>query len=123
MASAGKSSINWRSSCPVACGLDIVGDKWSLLIIRDLTILGPRIYSEFLQSPEGISTNILANRLKTLSELGLITRTNPDAASRNNAYQLTPEGERMRPIVWAIAEWAQPYADQAGEAMASAPAE
>ncbi len=107
--------MNWRSSCPVACGLGIIGDKWSLRIIRDLTIFGPRTYSDFLQAPEGISTNILANRLKTLSELGLITRTKTDAASRNNAYQFTPQGESIQPIVQAIAEWAQPCAEQAND--------
>ncbi len=107
MAGDQQTPVTWRSECPVSCGLDVFGDKWSLLIIRDLLLAGTGTYSEFLGSPEGISTNILAARLKRLSELGLIERCDPDGATRNNAYQLTARGQAMRPVVLAIAEWAE----------------
>ena len=79
-------AIAWRSVCPIASGLDVVGDKWSLVIVRDLLVHGTRTYSELCDSPEGISANILATRLKFLSSLDLIERVDPLASSRNNAY-------------------------------------
>lgn len=63
IAKSKKSEIEWRSECPVTSGLDILGDKWSLLIVRDLWLFRTRTYSEFCESPEKIATNILANRL------------------------------------------------------------
>ena len=72
MAKSKKSEIEWRSECPVASGLDILGDKWSLLIVRDLIVHDTRTYSEFCEAPEKIATNILADRLKILASLGII---------------------------------------------------
>lgn len=63
-----------RSDCPVSCSLDILGDKWSLLIIRDLILARSCTYGDFLKSPEGIATNILASRLQSLEENELITK-------------------------------------------------
>jgi DNA-binding HxlR family transcriptional regulator len=99
--------IDWRSVCPVSCALDVLGDKWSLLIIRDLVLHGPRTYSELLKSAEHISTNILASRLESLACLKLIQRVNPQATERNNAFQLTESGAELRPILIALSEWAQ----------------
>jgi DNA-binding HxlR family transcriptional regulator len=96
----------WRSPCPVSSALDVFGDKWSLLLIRDLILHGPRTYSQFLEAPERISTNILASRLELLTYLKLIERINPDAASRNNAYHLTERGAALRPILEAMGKWA-----------------
>jgi DNA-binding HxlR family transcriptional regulator len=62
-----------RSGCPIAATLDLVGDKWSLVIVRDM-LMGKRRYGEFLASPEGITTNILADRLKRMEDLGLISK-------------------------------------------------
>ena len=62
-----------RSDCPISFALDFLGDKWSLLVIRDLVFEGKRFYKEFLQSKEGIATNILSNRLKRLENAGIIT--------------------------------------------------
>jgi len=97
----------WRSPCPLSCALDVLGDKWTLLIVRDLIIHGSRTYSDFCDSPEKISTNILAARLKHLSELRLIDRVNPDRASRGNAYRLTESGQSLEPVIKAYVEWAQ----------------
>jgi DNA-binding HxlR family transcriptional regulator len=99
-------NIEWRSVCPISSALDQLGDKWSLLVIRDLIIHGTRTYSQFLQSPERISTNILASRLELLTCLKLIERTNPEATSRNNAYHLTESGAALRPVLEALGKWA-----------------
>lgn len=99
--------VDWRSVCPISSALDVLGDKWSLLIIRDLLIHGPRTYSELLDSPERISTNILASRLSLLTHLKLIERTNPRGTARNNAFQITQSGAALRPILEGIAKWAQ----------------
>jgi len=99
-------NIDWRSVCPISSALDVLGDKWSLLVIRDLIIHGTRTYSQFLDSPEGISTNILASRLELLTCLKLIERTSPEASSRNNAYHLTQSGAALRPVLEALGKWA-----------------
>ena len=98
--------MKWRSVCPISSSLDLLGDKWSLLIIRDLIIHGPRTYSQLLKSPERISTNILASRLDFLTCLKLIKRVNPKTTFRNNAYQLTESGAALRPVLEALGKWA-----------------
>ena len=100
-------ALDWRSVCPISSGLDVLGDKWSLLIVRDLISHGTRTYSEFLESPEQVSTNILAARLRFLTSIGIIERTNPDAVARNNAYRLTKSGKALRPVLVALAKWSQ----------------
>jgi DNA-binding HxlR family transcriptional regulator len=104
---AGDINIDWRSVCPISSALDVIGDKWSLLIIRDLIIHGPRTYSELLKSPEHIATNILAARLDLLVGLKLIQRVKLQASQRNNAFQLTESGAELRPILMALGIWAQ----------------
>lgn len=103
----GDSDIDWRSVCPISSALDVLGDKWSLLIIRDLIVHGPRTYSELLKSPEHISTNILAARLDLLVSFKLIQRVNLQASQRNNAFQLTKSGSELRPILIALGGWAK----------------
>jgi len=105
--SANSSEREWRSVCSIASGLDVLGDKWSLLIVRDLIEHGTRTYSEFGEAPEHVATNILASRLRILTDLGIIERTNPDGAARNNAYRLTPSGVALRPVLEAVGKWAQ----------------
>ncbi len=107
--SDGAEDIEWRSVCPISSALDLLGDKWSLLVIRDLISHGTRTYSEFRESPEHIATNILASRLKLLTSLGLIERTNPEGAARNNAYRLTAKGEALRPVLEELARWSQAH--------------
>lgn len=98
--------ISWRSGCPVSCFLDVVGDKWSLLIIRDLYIYGSRTFSQLLESREAISTNILSSRLIHLSGFKLIERVDPEAGPRNNSYRLTERGTALRPAIDELAKWA-----------------
>ncbi len=102
-------SLDWRSVCSITTGLDVIGDKWSLLIVRDLIAHGTRTYSEFRDAAEHVSTNILADRLRLLSSLGIIERTNPGAAARNNAYRLTESGAALRPVLEDIGKWSQKY--------------
>ena len=99
-------SIAWRSICPICSALDVLGDKWTMLIIRDLIIHGPRTYSELLESPEHISTNILADRLDLLVSLKLIERVHPGKSARNNAFKLTKSGASLRPVLEGLGNWA-----------------
>lgn len=93
-----------RSPCPVACSLDVFGDRWTLLVVRDL-LLGKSRYKDFRASPEGIPTNILADRLKTLVASG-IARQIPDAAgSRHLAYELTDKGRALAPLLRRMRDW------------------
>ena len=93
-----------RSRCPVACTLDLLGDKWSLLVIRDL-MRGKRRYAEFLDSPEGIPTNILADRLRRLADTGLISSQIYSHHPPRVEYALTAKGEDLRPIMRAMVDW------------------
>ena len=93
-----------RSPCPIACTLDLLGDKWTLLVIRDL-LLGRTRYKDFLQSPEGISTNILANRLARLVNAGLVeSHASPDRVGAVD-YKLTAKGKSLAPIIKQITKW------------------
>ena len=93
-----------RSVCPVACTLDLVGDKWTLLLIRDLS-LGRTHFKEFLASPEGIATNILSNRLARLVEAGVIETFPSELYPGREAYRLTKKGRSLTSIVDALARW------------------
>ena len=95
-----------RSKCPISCTLELVGDKWSLLIIRDMLFLEKSTYNEFLESGEKISTNILNDRLITLTEKGLITYT---GAAKRKKYTLTKMGRDLKPIVDAVGMFGMKY--------------
>ncbi|MEO7320232.1 MAG: helix-turn-helix domain-containing protein [Nitrosospira sp.] len=97
-----------RSCCPITNGLDIFGDKWTLLIIRDLK-LGKRRYKEFISSPEKIASNILADRLKKLEAADLITLQSYQQNPVRYEYFLTEKGENLRPVLAAIVSWTQKY--------------
>jgi len=93
-----------RSVCPVACALDLIGDKWTLLVIRDLAC-GKRHFNEFCRSPERIATNILADRLERLVAHGLAERYSSPEQLGREAYRLTAKGKSLGPILAAIARW------------------
>jgi DNA-binding HxlR family transcriptional regulator len=93
-----------RSNCPIACTLDLVGDRWSLLIVRDL-LLGKTRFDEFLSSEEGIATNILSSRLKVLEDLGFVGRKGDGQDGRRVQYSLTKRGKSLGKLVRGIAEW------------------
>jgi DNA-binding HxlR family transcriptional regulator len=97
-----------RSPCPIASLLDLVGDKWSLLLIRDL-LHASASYSELLASPEGIPTNILAERLKRLERSGIITKTPYQKRPLRFSYSLTKKGRDLRPVLVAFMRWANQH--------------
>ena len=88
-----------RSLCPISCSLEVIGDKWSLIIIRDMVFAGKSTYNEFLDSPEGIATNILNDRLKKLSEWGILTFSGTE---KRKKYALTQMGLDLKPVIDAI---------------------
>lgn len=93
-----------RSPCPVTCSLDIFGDRWTLVVIRDL-LLGRTRFKEFATSPEGIPTNILSDRLERLLEHGIVIQIPAGAGAKHLAYQLTEKGAALRPVLKAIRDW------------------
>jgi DNA-binding HxlR family transcriptional regulator len=91
--------------CPIDFALSLFGDRWSLLVMRNMALLGKRRYSEFLAAPEGISTNILANRLRSLQDCGLIQKY-PDPVDRKAAIYLpTDKGLELMPILVEMLRW------------------
>ncbi len=94
-----------RSGCPVSIALDIFGDRWSLLIIRDLMVRGYRTFKEFQESGEGIATNILANRLRNLEAVGIITTERDEADRRKLNYRLTAKGIDLAPLLLELLIW------------------
>ena len=97
-----------RSPCPVASTLDIVGDKWTLLVVRDL-FAGKRIYSEFQSSPESIPTNILAERLKRLVEYGIVDKRPYQSHPVRYEYLLTAKGRDLGPVLKAMVQWGEAH--------------
>ncbi len=97
-----------RSFCPIACALDELGDKWTLLIIRDL-LLGKKRFQEFLASPEHIATNILADRLKKLESAGFITQQAYQQKPLRYQYDLTQKGKDLGPVLQAFVNWGKIY--------------
>ncbi len=96
-----------RSVCPVTNVLDLIGDKWTLVIIRDFMFLGPREYGDLLTLSIGeqISTNVLANRLSKMVENGLLIKEPHPTDKKKYIYSLTPKGESLKPVLKYIADW------------------
>ena len=103
--------IKKRSECPVSCSLDIWGDKWSLLIIRDMMFSQKSTYGDFLKSAEGIATNILASRLQSLEEGKLIEKLEHPDSKAKVLYKLTQKGIDLLPIIVEVYLWADKYFD------------
>jgi DNA-binding HxlR family transcriptional regulator len=95
----------FRSICPVASALDIIGDKWSLLIMRDMLTRGKKTFKEFSESQEGIAPGILSSRLKWLEENGLMTKQKLPQNQKENIYLLTEKGIELVPIIMELIIW------------------
>lgn len=98
-----------RSDCPISFALDTFGDKWSLLIIRDLMFKGKKYYGEFSQSEERISTNILAERLERLETESFISKVRDSENLSRYEYRLTQKGKDLLPVLLDIIEWSAKY--------------
>jgi DNA-binding HxlR family transcriptional regulator len=101
-----KRSAKRRSGCPLNASVEILGDRWSLLIIRDMMLRGFRSYKEFLESYEGIATNILADRLRKLMAHGIIATKADPSDGRKLIYVLTAKGIDLAPVLTEMVLWA-----------------
>ncbi len=105
----GPRSKKARSDCWVARSLDIVGDRWTLLVIRDMLFAAKRRYGDFLDSAEGITTNILAERLKRLEREGLVKKVLYSEHPPRWEYHLTPKGKALEPAIRALFDWGKQH--------------
>ena len=94
-----------RSYCPINLSLEIFGDKWTLLVLRDMMFGGKRHFREFLQYDEGIASNILADRLALLVEHGIVTRADDATHKQKAVYSLTEKGIELFPVIVQIGAW------------------
>lgn len=93
-----------RSPCPVACSLDLIGDRWTLLVVRDL-LFGRSRFKDFTASPEGIPTNILSDRLERLLLAKVIEQIPAEDGTKRLAYRLTKKGRALRKVLAALRDW------------------
>jgi len=98
-----------RSDCPVHFGLEVFGDQWSLLILRDLMFKGRTTYTEFLRAEESIATNVLADRLVRLEQDGIVTSERDGRTGRSVRYRLTSKGVDLLPVLLDIIAWSATY--------------
>jgi DNA-binding HxlR family transcriptional regulator len=113
----GKRNVKRRSGCPLNASVEILGDRWSLLIIRDMMLRGFRSYKEFLESYEGIATNILADRLRKLMAHGIITTKADPSDGRKLIYLLTPKGIDLAPVLTEMVLWAAAHEETENPAL------
>ena len=106
-----------RSGCPLNASVEMLGDRWSLLIIRDMMLLEFRTYKEFLESHEGIATNILADRLRKLEAHGIITAEPDPSDRRKMIYSLTPKGIDLAPVLTEMVLWAAAHEKTGNQAL------
>lgn len=99
-----------RSSCPINASLELLGDRWSLLIVRDMVFGGARAFKDFLASDERISTNILASRLVRLQSYGIITGAPNPVDGRGSVYTLTAKGVQLVPVLMELSRWGTRFA-------------
>jgi DNA-binding HxlR family transcriptional regulator len=111
-----------KSLCPINLALEVFGDRWSLLIVRDMMFAGKRHFREFLQSEEGISSNILTERLGKLVECGVLGKTDDPTHKQKAIYSLTPMGIDLLPVVTQIGIWGRKHTAATKESGAPAAA-
>src|SRR5215469_18091772 len=110
-------AVKRRSECPLNASVEILGDRWSLLIIRDMMLRGFRSYKEFLGSYEKIATNILADRLRRLEAHGIITTKQDPSDGRKLIYLLTPKGIDLAPVLTEMVLWAAAHEETGNQAL------
>jgi DNA-binding HxlR family transcriptional regulator len=114
---SGKQGLKRRSGCPLNASVEMLGDRWSLLIIRDMMLRGFHSYKEFLESYEGIATNILADRLRRLEAYGIISTERDSSDGRKVVYKLTAKGIDLAPVMAEMVLWAAAHEDTGNEAL------
>lgn len=102
-----------RSPCPLNAFLELLGDKWTLLIVRDLMFKGRTSYKDFLAGGEGVATNILADRLRRLESAGIVVSGNDGADARRRVYRLTPKGLDLAPALVEMILWGAEHQETA----------
>ena len=100
-----------RSGCPLNASVEMLGDRWSLLIVRDMMLLGYRSFKQFLNSRERIASNILADRLRRLEKFGIISSAPDPSDGRKLIYSLTPKGLGLAPVLTEMVLWAAAHED------------
>ena len=109
-----------RSFCPISSALDLLGDKWSLLIVRDIALLGKNTFKEFLEFNEKIATNILSDRLSNLEAQGIVSKSDHPQNKVVKVYRLTQKGLDLLPILIDVVLWSDKYLEIANEGRALA---
>jgi DNA-binding HxlR family transcriptional regulator len=112
-----KPSFARRSGCPLNASVEMLGDRWSLLIIRDMMVRGFRTYKEFLESHERIATNILADRLRRLESYGIIASKPDHSDGRKSIYSLTAKGIDLAPVLAEMVLWAAAHENTGNQAL------
>ena len=106
-----------RSGCPLNASVEMLGDRWSLLIVRDMMLRGSSTYKEFLESHEGIATNILADRLRKLEAYGIVAARPDPSDGRKLIYSLTPKGIDLAPVLTEMVLWAAAHEATGNQAL------
>lgn len=112
-----KAAPERRSGCPLNASVEMLGDRWSLLVIRDLMLRGFRSYQQFLESDEGIATNILADRLRKLEAHGIISSEADPSDGRKLVYLLTEKGIDLAPVLAEMVLWAAGYEETGNQTL------
>ncbi len=115
-----KANEEHRSDCPINLSLEVLGDRWSLLVLRDMMFAGKRHFREFLRSEEGISSNILADRLGKLSEAGMVAKSPDPTHKRKAIYSLTEKSIALVPVFVQLGVWGSTYLPASEELSVSA---
>jgi DNA-binding HxlR family transcriptional regulator len=100
---------DFRCNCPFTSALDILGDKWMLVIVKQMLIEGKETFKDFTESDESIATNILSSKLKRLEEVGIIIKTKRPDNKKTNLYLLTDKGLALTPVLVELATWSDSY--------------
>jgi DNA-binding HxlR family transcriptional regulator len=111
----------FRCECPITSALDILGDKWVLVIIKQMLIEDKKTFKDFIESDEAIATNILSTKLKYLEELGIITKTQLPDNKKNNLYLLTEKGLALTPIIVELSIWSDENVRALNQTMRESP--
>ena len=113
----GKGKVKRRSECPLNASVEMLGDRWSLLIIRDMMLRGFRTYKQFMECYEGIATNILADRLRKLMAYGIIASQKDPSDGRRVIYLLTKKGIDLAPVLTEMVLWAAAHEDTGNQSL------